>query len=57
MFVIKNNPTNLIVPPYTHMQHRNLESEKFHVLKVDENYVQMSSFIMKNLKTESFENG
>ena len=27
------------------------------MLTVDENYVQMSSFIMKNLKIESFENG
>ena len=38
------------------MQHRNLESEKFHVLKVDESYTQMSSFIIRNLKIESFEN-
>ena len=41
---------------HTHTQHRNLESDKFHVLKVDENYVQMSNFIIKNLKIESFEN-
>ena len=27
------------------------------MLKVDENYVQMSNFIIKNLKIESFVNG
>ena len=39
------------------MQCCGLKEEKFHVLMVGDNDVQMSSFIKEKLKLDSFENG